>query len=111
MAQYDVLIFYRSTTMGMFDQIRVTRTMPDGYQSSGWYQTKSLECSLTDYEIDDDGQLWQIGLGGTASPDDRQRLHHTGEIVFYDGMSKRYCALFDHGLLILLKQLIEQSHH
>ena len=44
--------------MGMFDQLRLKQVMPDGYQSEDWYQTKSMECMMTDYEVDETGQLW-----------------------------------------------------
>ena len=60
--------------MGMFDQIRVTRAMPDGYQSSDWYQTKSMECLLVDYEIDDNDQLWELGVCTRPDPDGKQRI-------------------------------------
>ena len=93
--------------MGMFDQIRVTRAMPDGYQSSDWYQTKSMECLLVDYEIDDNDQLWELGVCTRPDPDGKQKLHHTGEIVFYDDASKMYCAFSDDGVLILLKKIAE----
>lgn len=106
MTQYYDLILC-STIMGMFDQIRITRTMPDGYQSNDWYQTKSMECLLVDYEVDNHGQLWELGVCTKPDPDGKQKLHYTGEIVFYDNATKSYCALFDNGILILLREVAE----
>jgi len=43
--------------MGLFDQFRIKKAMPDGYQSDDWYQTKSMECLMIDYEVDGAGQF------------------------------------------------------
>ena len=46
--------------MGMFDDIKCKRVMPDGFDGE-WFQSKDLECLLNTYEITDDGRLIQIG--------------------------------------------------
>lgn len=69
--------------MGMYDQLRITRTLPDGFQSDDWYQTKSLECALTDYEIDPEGLLWEVGCCEAPDPGGRVRSRYSGDIVFY----------------------------
>ena len=95
----------------MYDQLRTTRIMPDGFQSEDWYQSKSLECSLIDYEIDEDGRLWAIGLGELPDPSGKKRSSYTGEIVFYTFIEdrepphrwKQYRAVLENGNLTHLE--------
>ena len=42
--------------MGMFDDIRCKRTMPDGFEGE-WFQSKDLSCDLSTFEITDDGRF------------------------------------------------------
>lgn len=87
--------------MGMFDQLRIKKVMTDGYQSDDWYQTKSMECLLTDYEVDENGQLWELSSYGNAYAD-QQALSYTGGIHFYQD-NRYYNALFDTGKLLLIR--------
>lgn len=88
--------------MGMFDQLRIKQVMPDGYQSNDWYQTKSMECLLVDYEVDESGQLWELGVSEIPDPDGKQPLSYTGDIHFYqDG--RDYDAIFDTGKLLVVR--------
>jgi hypothetical protein len=88
--------------MGMFDQIRIKQPMPDGYQSDNWYQTKSMECLLVDYEVDENGQLWEVSVYGRRDPEGKQPISYTGGIHFYqDG--RYYDAIFDMGKLLVIR--------
>lgn len=100
--------------MGMYDHIRVIRTMPDGHQSDDWYQTKSMECLLVDYEIDDAGQLWELGVCELPSPNGKTVLTYTGEIDFYTLLDeappaprvlKNYRATFNAGKLLAIRAM------
>ena len=92
--------------MGMFDQFRLKQTMPDGYQSDDWYQTKSMECLMIDYEVDEAGQLWELGICGSHAPEGKKPLFYTGGIHFYRD-DRYYDALFDTGKLLLIR--VQQS--
>jgi hypothetical protein len=52
--------------MGMYDNLRVEAALPDPEYQNRTFQTKSLECSLSDYTITRDGRLvlrqveWEI---------------------------------------------------
>lgn len=83
--------------MGMYDQLRTKRIMPDGFQMDDWYQTKSMECLLTDYEIGEDGLLYEID-DSEPYPRGKIMLNYTGEIVFY-ASGKDYRATFIDGKL------------
>jgi hypothetical protein len=88
--------------MGMFDQLYIKQTMPDGYQSDDWYQTKSMECLLVDYEVNEVGQLWELGVCGMESPDGKEALSYTGGIHFYqDG--HYYDSIFNLGKLLVVR--------
>lgn len=97
--------------MGMYDQLRITRVMPDGFQSDDWYQSKSMECDLTDYEIDDAHQLWEVGYCEMPDPAGRKLSNYSGEILFYtfieqhDGPNvwKEYRAVLQDGKLTRLE--------
>lgn len=88
--------------MGMFDQLRIKQVMPDGYQSDDWYQTKSMECLLIDYEVDEAGQLWDMSFCGRQDPEGRKPLSCTCGIHFYQD-DRYYDALFDTGKLLLIR--------
>lgn len=47
--------------MGMFDDLRCERVMPDGYDARGRvaFQTKDFECSMVTYEISPEGRMLQ----------------------------------------------------
>lgn len=87
--------------MGLFDQIRIKQVMPDGYQSDDWYQTKSMECSMTDYEVDENGQLWELSSYGNGYAENK-KLSCTVGIHLYDG-KRYYDALFDLGKLLVIR--------
>ena len=88
--------------MAMFDQIRIKKPLPDGSQSDEWFQTKSMERILVDYEVDEEGQLWELGVCEVPDPDGRQALSYTGGIHFYN-TEKRYDSLFDTGKLLVIR--------
>lgn len=88
--------------MGMFDQLRIKRVMPDGYRSDDWYQTKSMECLLVDYEVDEAGQLWELDVCELPNQKGKQALSYTGGIHFYQD-NRYYDALFDTGKLLLIR--------
>jgi hypothetical protein len=55
-----------------------------------------------DYEIDESGQLWALGICEIPDPDGKQSLSYTGGIHFYqDG--KDYDAIFDTGKLLMVR--------
>jgi hypothetical protein len=84
--------------MSMYDELRTRQTMPDGFQTGDWYQTKSLENCLVLYEIGDDGQLYEIGMGEELDPEGPQPLDYTGEVIFYNA-GQDYRAIFLNGKL------------
>jgi hypothetical protein len=43
--------------MGMFDHVRVEYPLPDPAHNSLSYQSKSLDCTLTEYVVEKDGTL------------------------------------------------------
>lgn len=86
----------------MFDQLRIKQPMPDGYQSDDWYQTKSMECELIDYEVDKDGQLWELDFQGKYTVRDKKALSYTGGIHFYQ-KGRYYDAIFDIGKLVVIR--------
>ena len=47
--------------MGMFDDVRCERVMPDGYDARGRaaFQTKDFECQMIEYRISDEGRMLQ----------------------------------------------------
>lgn len=93
--------------MGMFDQLRIRRAMPDGFQSDDWYQSKSMECDLADFEIDGEDQLWEVGRCEIPYPEGKKQSHYSGEIVFYTvirqenkpNLWKQYRAILENGKL------------
>lgn len=86
----------------MFDRLRIKQAMPDGYQSDDWYRTKSMECLLVDYEVDEAGQLWELGVSELPNKEGKQALSYTGGIHFYRD-DRQYDALFDRGNLLLIR--------
>lgn len=51
--------------MGMFDDIRYSGALPDGITGEDCessFQSKDLECALTQYEIREDGRLWFLAF-------------------------------------------------
>jgi hypothetical protein len=75
--------------MGMFDDIEVLCPLPgipDDHDRQ--FQTKSLECVLAQYVVDEHGGLWHHG----------EPVAHDGEIEFHDGRLA-YVAWFRAGRL------------
>lgn len=87
--------------MGMFDQIRLKQVMPDGYQSEDWYQTKSMECMMTDYEVDETGQLWELNSYGNGYKESRPICYTGGMYIYKD--DREYDVLFDLGKLLVVR--------
>src|SRR5689334_23005074 len=75
--------------MGMFDDITVRYPLPGlPPDHDGEFQTKSLECVLAQYLIDEHGGLWHQG----------EAVKYDGEIEFHDGRHS-YAAWFRGGRL------------
>lgn len=72
--------------MGMFDDVIVNEPLPvpEGYvrvAPEGMFQTKSLECGLNTYKIED-GRLW---VRDYYHPDGKwESCDYHGDVLFYD---------------------------
>ena len=107
--------------MSMFDYLRCTRRMPDGFQLSGkgfdgLYQTKDLSNSMATAELNDQGLLLMPTTMGFDDGDLRTvslqveglsivpLINYTGILYFYGGHSldeyRAYTATFDRGILV-----------
>lgn len=95
--------------MGLFDEIRCKVALPvelDRDHRGHWFQTKSLQCAMDNFEIREDGALWaeRYDTEDHSDPNatglDRLRGMHakvnqrwepivdfTGEVVFYSQAS------------------------
>ena len=107
--------------MGMFDYLRCTRRMPDGFQLSGkgfdgLYQTKDLSNSMATAELNDQGLLLMPTTMGFDDGDLRTvslqvegisivpLINYTGWLHFYGGLASgkfhSYTAKLDRGVLV-----------
>lgn len=59
--------------MGMFDNLRVKARLPDPAYQDRTFQTKSLECGLSDYTITREGRLVLREVSGRRLPRKRCR--------------------------------------
>lgn len=88
--------------MGMFDEIRCKRVMPDGYQTDELYQSKDWNCMLEQFEITDDGLL--IELQDSEKGVQSVLCKFTGTLHFYkldaEGKMHRYNGQFADGRLV-----------
>jgi len=103
--------------MGMFDDIRVHIPLPIGDEKTE-FQTKSMNCSLENYEIRDDGSLWIRPMGTDwQQSSEWEPTKYTGEISFYTtGVAEvidadnptgwlQYSAYFVNGKMAILNRL------
>jgi hypothetical protein len=108
--------------MGMFDEIRVEQLLPGNTEiTEEWYQTKSLENTLTKYVITANGELYEERWNYEWITDEGYMLKghlkriegsyrreyltdYHGDIMFYKGMDSNkvlrdYFARFTDGKL------------
>lgn len=65
--------------MGMFDNLNVEAPLPDPQYQECTFQTKSLECSLSDYTITRAGQLVLREVEWEATPEEQMPYYGTPE--------------------------------
>lgn len=65
--------------MGMYDQLRVEAALPNPEYQDRTFQTKSLECCLSDYTITGDGRLVLREVEWEATPDEEMPYYGTPE--------------------------------
>lgn len=65
--------------MGMFDNLRVEASLPDPEYQERTFQTKSLECSLSDYTITREGRLVLREVEWEATPEEEMPYYGTPE--------------------------------
>lgn len=65
--------------MGMYDNLRVQAPLPDPEYQGRTFQTKSLECSLSDYTITYDGRLVLREVEWETTPEEEQPYYGTEE--------------------------------
>lgn len=102
--------------MGMYDNLKCERIMPDGYDGRKTdFQTKSLDCLLDNYTITKDGRFLRKLFWFKGQPEPEEKLFPlTGEIVFYDYQRQKdewheYRAVFRRGKLKRLTSVPEGS--
>ena len=96
--------------MGMFDDIKCKRVMPDGFEGE-WFQSKDLSCDLNTFEITDDGHLVQTGEcpieGGKQDLPTPKESDFHGWLNFYthdkSGKWREYNAKFTDGRLVKIE--------
>ena len=95
--------------MGMYDEVKLECELPDGYQSDDIYQTKALDCTLTEYKIDKSGKLWKITTGWfdgepLKEPILIEDIHLD---MFLLGPNRRYVVRFTDGKVSRIKLIPE----
>ena len=94
--------------MGMFDDVKCKRTMPDGFEGE-WFQSKDLSCELNTFEITDDGRFVQTGdcQDGKADLPVPKEIDFHGWLNFYTNDKTRgwleYNAKFTDGRLVKIE--------
>lgn len=83
--------------MGMFDNLRVDSPLPDAEYQDRTFQTKSLECSLSDYTITHDGRLVLRQVEWEETPEQERPYYGTeewerGGIVRFFGLLREKSA-------------------
>ena len=63
--------------MGMFDNLRVEAPLPDPEYQERTFQTKSLDCSLSDYTITRDGRLVLRQVEWEMTPEEERPYYGT----------------------------------
>ncbi len=77
--------------MGMFDHVRVHAALPDHAYQDRTFQTKSLECSLSDYTITRDGRLVLREVEWEATP--KEEMPYYGTPEWERGGLVRFCGM------------------
>lgn len=71
--------------MALYDYLKVDpKWIPEDKRNNSElfpFMTKSFDCIMDWYMIDEDGRLWMMPKGGNGHT---YHLNHTGEIRFYD---------------------------
>lgn len=78
--------------MGMFDNLRVEAPLPDPEYQERTFQTKSLECTLSDYTITRDGRLMLREVEWEATPE--EEMPYYGTPAWEQGGLARMCGMF-----------------
>jgi hypothetical protein len=91
--------------MGMYDQFRLKRPTVKTCEADAWYQSKDMDCNLVDYEVDADGQLWEIGLCEVPAPWGKEKTNHTGTVRIGDTGIYDYALTFENGKLIAMQTI------
>ncbi len=65
--------------MGMFDNLNVEAPLPDPEYQERTFQTKSLECSLSDYTITSEDRLVLRAVEWEATPEEEMPYYGTPE--------------------------------
>jgi hypothetical protein len=97
--------------MGMYDQLRIKNPALETFEPDTWYQTKDIECCLVDYEVDADGQLWELGICEVPAPDGARKYNHTGAIRVGNSGIYSYSLIFDSGKLTSMQVLPLVTKH
>ena len=63
--------------MGMFDNLRIEAPLPDPELQDRTFQTKSLECCLSDYTITHDGRLVLRHVEWEVTPEEERPFYGT----------------------------------
>jgi hypothetical protein len=61
--------------MGMFDNLRIEAPLPDAELQDRTFQTKSLECCLSDYTITRDGHLVLRQVEWEVTPEEERPFY------------------------------------
>lgn len=101
--------------MGMFDNVKCERVMPDGFDGRGRiFQTKDFDCDLDTLEITEDGRLMlhPYAAWGEEQSDAPEELDFHGWFNFYgygeDRVWHEYRAKFTDGRLVEIRALEAQ---
>lgn len=92
----------------MFDEVRCSRILPDGFDGNGVvFQTKDFACNLDSIEITDGGKLTKRDRDEEGAPAVELDFH--GWLHFYDYSKdkvwREYAAKFTDGQLVEIKTI------
>lgn len=104
--------------MGMFDDLKCNYPLPNPKHQDLDFQTKSLECMMTQYLITEDGRLvWIDRYFPDHDDTDRKKLktreidrNYHGDIVFYAGRGCEYIARFTEGKVVWIREEERMNH-
>lgn len=90
--------------MGMYDEVKFTTMMPDGYQNLLTYQTKDLGCLLKKYTIQS-YNLWDEELDQKVRIDGMLNIYTLIKRPAVGKNWKEYDLRFKNGLLVAIRPL------